>query len=147
MRTGCWTQRATAALRRRWKSPATITADGALDCAIEGCEVAHVGTYGIWCRRGCKDCRIQRNRLFDLGAGGIRVGEDRAAEVDVAETSRTLVDNNHIFNGGRIYPGCVGIWVAQSSGNRISHNEVHDLYYTGIKRRLELGSRAQSHEQ
>jgi hypothetical protein len=112
--------------------PATITADGALNCAIESCEVAHAGTYGIWFRRGCKDCRIQRNRLFDLGAGGIRVGEDRAAMVDAAETSRTLVDNNHIFNGGRVYPGCVGIWVAQSSGNRISHNDVHDLYYTGI---------------
>lgn len=112
--------------------PATITADGALNCAIEACEVAHVGTYGIWFRRGCKDCRVQRNRLFDLGAGGIRVGEDRMAKADVAETSRTLVDNNHIFNGGRIYPGCVGIWVAQSSGNRISHNDLHDLYYTGI---------------
>jgi hypothetical protein len=112
--------------------PATITADGALNCAIEGCEVAHVGTYGIWFRRGCKDCRVQHNRLFDLGAGGIRVGEDHPAKEDVAETSRTLVDNNHIFNGGRIYPGCVGIWVAQSSGNRISHNDLHDLYYTGI---------------
>jgi hypothetical protein len=112
--------------------PATITADGALNCAIEGCEVADVGTYGIWFRRGCKDCRVQHNRLFDLGAGGIRVGEDRQAKEDVAETSRTLVDNNHIFNGGRIYPGCVGIWVAQSSGNRISHNDLHDLYYTGI---------------
>jgi hypothetical protein len=70
--------------------------------------------------------------LFDLGAGGIRVGEDNPAKEDVAETSRTLVDNDHIFSGGRIYPGCVGIWVAQSSGNRISHNDIHDLYYTGI---------------
>jgi hypothetical protein len=112
--------------------PATITADGALNCAIEGCEVAHVGTYGIWFRRGCKDCRVQHNRLFDLGAGGVRVGDDHSAKEDVAETSRTLVDNNHIFSGGRIYPGCVGIWVAQSSGNRISHNDLHDLYYTGI---------------
>ena len=112
--------------------PAAITADGALNCAIENCEVAHVGTYGIWFRRGCKDCRIQHCRLFDLGAGGIRVGEDHPAKEDVAETSRTLVDNDHIFKGGRIYPGCVGIWVAQSSGNRISHNDIHDLYYTGI---------------
>jgi hypothetical protein len=112
--------------------PATITADGALNCAIEDCEVAHVGTYGIWFRRGCKDCRIQHCRLFDLGAGGIRVGEDHPANSDVAETSRTLVDNNHIFSGGRTYPGCVGMWVAQSSGNRISHNDIHDLYYTGI---------------
>ncbi len=38
--------------------PATITADGALNCALEGCEVAHAGTYGIWFRRGCKDCRL-----------------------------------------------------------------------------------------
>ena len=112
--------------------PATITADGALNCAFESCEVAHAGTCGIWFRRGCKDCRIQRNRLFDLGAGGIRVGEERMAKADVAETSRTLVDNNHIFQGGRIYPGGVGIWVAQSSGNRISHNDIHDFYYTGI---------------
>ena len=112
--------------------PATITADGARHCAIEGCEVAHIGTYAIWFRRGCKDGRIQRNRLFDLGAGGVRVGEDRMAKTDVAETSRTLVDNNHLFDGGRVYAGCVGIWVAQSSGNRISHNDIHDLYYTGI---------------
>jgi len=112
--------------------PASITADGALHCSVEGCEVAHIGTYGIWFRRGCKDGRVQRNRLFDLGAGGIRVGEDRMAKTDVAETSRMLVDNNHIFDGGRVYPGCVGIWVAQSSGNQISHNDIHDLYYTGI---------------
>lgn len=112
--------------------PATITADGALHCAVEGCEVAHVGTYALWFRRGCKDGRLQRNRLFDLGAGGIRVGEDRMAKTDEAETSRTLVDNNHVFDGGRVYPGCVGLWVAQSSGNRVSHNDIHDLFYTGI---------------
>jgi hypothetical protein len=112
--------------------PATITADGAVNCAIEACEVAHIGTYGIWFRRGCKDCRIQHNRLFDLGAGAIRVGEDHPAKEDVAETSRTLVDNNHIFQGGRVYPGCVGIWLAQTSGNRVSHNDIHNFFYTGI---------------
>lgn len=112
--------------------PATITADGALNCAVEGCEVAHIGTYGIWFRRGCKDGRIQRNRLFDLGAGGVRVGEDRMARTDAAESSRILVDNNHIFEGGRIYTGCIGIWLAQASNNRISHNDIHDFYYTGI---------------
>ncbi len=112
--------------------PAVITADGAINCAFEACEVAHVGTYGVWFRRGCKDCRIQRNHVYNLGAGGIRVGEANMAKTDVAETSRTLVDNNHIHAGGRVYAGCVGLWLAQSSHNTISHNDIHDLYYTGI---------------
>jgi len=112
--------------------PAAILADGARDCAIEGCEVAHIGTYAIWLRRGCQDNRVVRNRLFDLGAGGIRVGETAMAKADAAESCRNLLDNNHIFDGGRVYPSAVGIWVAQSSHNTISHNEIHDLYYSGI---------------
>lgn len=112
--------------------PAVVTADGAIDCAVEQCEVAHIGTYAIWFRRGCKDCRIQQNRLFDLGAGGIRVGEATAAKTDVAESSRTLVDNNHIYDGGHVFPAGIGIWVAQSSSNVISHNDIHDLLYSGM---------------
>jgi hypothetical protein len=112
--------------------PAAVMVDGARHCALERCEVAHVGGYGIWFRRGCKDCRIQQNRIFDLGAGGIRVGEDKMAATDAAETSRTLVDNNHIYDGGHVYAAGVGIWLAQSSGNRISHNDIHDLLYSGI---------------
>ena len=112
--------------------PAAVMADGARNCTIEACEVAHVGTYGIWLQRGCKDCRIQRNRLFDLGAGGIRVGEANMAPSDVAESSHNRVDNNHIFDGGHVYAAGIGIWVAQSSHNQISHNDIHDLYYSGI---------------
>jgi hypothetical protein len=112
--------------------PAAVTADGARHCAIEACEVAHIGTYGIWLRRGCKDSRIQQNRLFDLGAGGIRVGEARMSETDETESSRILVDNNHIYDGGHVYPAGVGIWVAQSSENRIAHNDIHDMRYSGI---------------
>ena len=112
--------------------PAVLMADGARHVAIERCEVAHTGTYGIWFRRGCHDCRLQQNRLFDLGAGGLRVGEAGRAATDEAETTATLLDNNHIFSGGHIYPGAVGIWVAQSSRNTISHNDIHDLLYSGI---------------
>lgn len=112
--------------------PAAVMADGARNCALEGCEVAHVGTYGVWFRRGCKDCRIQKNRLFDLGAGGIRVGEANKAATDDAESSRNLVDNNHIFDAGHVYAAGIGIWVAQSSYNRITHNDIHHLLYSGM---------------
>ena len=114
------------------ETPAAVMADGAIECAIEDCEVAHIGTYGIWFRRGCKDCRIQRNRLFDLGAGGVRVGEAAMAKTVETESSRILIDNNHIYDGGHVFAAGIGIWLAQSSSNRISHNDIHDLLYSGI---------------
>jgi hypothetical protein len=112
--------------------PAAVVADGALNCAVEGGEVAHIGTYGIWLRRGCRESRVARNRLFDLGAGGVRIGEAQMAKTDAAESSRNEVDNNHIFDGGKVYASAVGVWVAQSSHNRISHNDIHDLNYSGM---------------
>jgi Right handed beta helix region/GH141 insertion domain len=112
--------------------PAAIMADGARHCVIDSCRIAHTGIYGLWLRRGCKDCRVQRTRLWDLGAGGIRVGETQMAKRDAAESSGNRIDNNLLFDGGHVYAAGVGIWVAQSSHNVISHNEIHDFLYTGI---------------
>lgn len=114
------------------RAPAAIMADGAFNCAFEDCELAHIGDYAIWLRRGCKHNRIQRCVIRDLGTGGVRIGESVMADSDAEESSHNLVDNNHIHDGGHVYAGGVGIWVAQSSHNRISHNELHDFNYSGL---------------
>lgn len=112
--------------------PAAVMATGALDCVIEDCEIRHVGMYGLWLRAGCKRCRVERTHIHDLGAGGLRIGERIMATEDVAEASHNVVHNNYIHDGGHIYPAGVGIWVAQSGNNIISHNEIHSFNYTGI---------------
>ena len=113
-------------------APAAVTADGADHCVVEDCEVAHVGAYGVWFRRGCKECRLQHNRVWDLGAGGIRLGEANPARTDAAESTANLVDNNHIFDTGHVLAAGIGFWLAQSSSNHISHNEIHDTRYSGM---------------
>lgn len=112
--------------------PAVVSATGARHCVLQGCEIAHVGTYGVWFSRGCKDCRIVRNHVHDLGAGGIRIGEPKMPRTDEAESSRNLIHNNYIHDGGRVYAAGVGIWLAQSSHNTISHNEIHSFDYSGM---------------
>ncbi len=112
--------------------PAAVMATGARHCVLEDCQIAHVGTYGVWFGRGCKDNRIERNHLHDLGAGGIRIGEDRMAQHDVAEASRNVITNNYLHDGGHVYAAGVGLWLAQSSHNTISHNEIHSFDYSGI---------------
>ncbi len=112
--------------------PAAVMADGARHCTFEKCEIARVGTYGIWFRRGCKDNRIVQNHIHGLGAGGVRIGEAKMAKTDVAESSRNLISNNYIHNGGHVYPAGVGFWLAHGSDNTFSHNEIHGLNYSGI---------------
>ena len=111
---------------------AVIAADGAQNVTIDGCEVGHIGTYGIWFRRGCSNCKVTRTYVHDMGAGGLRIGQS-GIEPDLANrTSNITLDNNVIHLGGRTFPGCIGIWVGQSGHNTITHNDISDLFYTGI---------------
>jgi len=111
---------------------AAIQARGARHCVIDRCEVAHVGGYGIWFERGCIDNQTTGCHLYDLGAGGIRIGEAGIPQVEAAATGRNVVESNFIHDGGHVHAGAIGIWVGQSSDNRLAHNEICDMNYTGI---------------
>ena len=99
---------------------------------VEKCRFSELGGYAVWLGRGCKHGRVIGNQIFDMGGGGVKVGETVKRPVEADQNFENVISDNEIHNLGLVYPAAHGIWVAQSSRNTISHNDIHDLFYTAI---------------
>ncbi len=130
--------------------PGALRFDYAERCAVTDCHIEHIGNYGIEIGVGCSDIEIARNRITDIGAGGIRIGHlfswetdgsGRLTERGLARKSampagphsrRIAVSDNEIAHLGRFTPEAVGVFVGDNADCRIVHNHIHDLFYSGI---------------
>jgi parallel beta-helix repeat protein len=109
-----------------------VEAVGAVNFLVERCTFAHSGGYALELGRGSKHNQVLANEFYDLGAGGIKVGEPDLRENRAEQNYDNVIADNQIHDLGLVYAAGVGIWVLQSGRNQVLHNHVHDLYYTAI---------------
>ncbi|PYK57190.1 MAG: hypothetical protein DME21_17915, partial [Verrucomicrobia bacterium] len=81
---------------------------------------------------GCQRCQVVANEIYDLGAGGIRVGETARRQEPFEKNFGQIITDNHLHQLGRVFAPAVGVIIFQSGQNHIAHNHIHDLYYTAI---------------
>ena len=112
--------------------PAAVELAGARHCRIEQSLFAHLGQYAVQVYKGSKDDEVTGSEMTDLGAGGVRIGDPEIPKSESEATSGTVVSRNYIHDIGIIYPAAVGVWIGQSNGNTVAHNEIADTYYTAI---------------
>jgi parallel beta-helix repeat protein len=113
-------------------APAAIEAIGAEECKLERCTIAHSGGYAVHLGCGSKRNQVLACELFDLGGGGLKIGEQRLFPEESLQNFENVIADNHIHDLGLVFAPGVGVWVLQSGRNQIVHNHIHDLFYTAI---------------
>lgn len=101
-------------------------------CYIEDCKFSSLGVYAINVLHGCNGMRIENNEIFDIAAGGIKIGGGYFRHSQLTHTYGNLIRNNYIHDICLRYWSAIGILVKESYENIIEENEVCNTEYTAI---------------
>jgi hypothetical protein len=112
------------------KANAMIRLRGAENCVIELCHFTQSGGSAIRVDMYGQSNQIQSNHIEHMGGCGILLSGYGPGTKDVNKLN--LIYNNHIHHIGEIYWHAPGIFLWQSSGNRVANNLIHNTPYSGI---------------
>jgi hypothetical protein len=112
--------------------PGAVWGEGGHECTFENCTFSNLGNYGLELGRGCVSNRIIECEFSDLGAGGMKIGETAVRQNEAEQSGFNEIANCNIHDGGKMFASAIGLWIGQSANNRITHDLIHDFYYTGM---------------
>ena len=104
---------------------------------FERCGMRHLGAIAVRIAKGCNEVVLNGCEIADTGAGGVYMGEDiRLVDQEGMPESdspkRNVVSNCLIHSLGHVHPAAVGVWMAQTSDNKIVNNEISYVSYSGV---------------
>lgn len=109
-----------------------IELEYAENITFENCSVECFGTHGISIKEGCSYVGVEHCSLRNGGAGGIKICGGNGSVHEATYTHSISVSDCKISClGRRYYAGC-GVLLMHAFNCDIIHNEISDLYYSGI---------------
>ena len=123
-----------AGLQHDWemydKDNTLLRLRGAEDCVVEDCRFVNSAGTGVRLDLHCQGNRVVGCEFAHLGGTGVVLCGYGPGTKDVNHHNAIL--DNDIHHCGEVYWHCGGIFVWQSGHNRIAHNAVHDMPYSGV---------------
>ncbi len=112
-----------------FETPAAILIDSSKDINFTDCKFENISYTAIKFEKASKDCNITSCLFNEIGGNAIFIN----GEFVVPATTQNIdVTDCHIGNYGRIFNNAIGILLTHAIDCDLTHNEIHDGWYTGI---------------
>lgn len=102
------------------------------NCSLENCTLHNFGVHGVTIDSGCSSIRITHCDIYDGGAGGVKINGGGYGSPEHTHVRNCVVSDNRIEHCGRRYFAACGVLLMNAYDCEISHNEICDIYYTGV---------------
>lgn len=109
--------------------PAAISVSNAADIEFVDCEFKNISFSAVMFGSHVTNSSLQSCCFDEIGANAVYIKGDFAIP---ATTNNITVTDCHIKKYGRISNNAVGVLLIHAADCEISHNEIHDGWYTGI---------------
>lgn len=124
--------------------PGAVRLHHAHGCAVRGCTIEHVGTYGVHVTGDSRLCEVTHCHIHDTAAGGVKVfhtcksqppNDGRAPQTRHApwhHPEQITIADCHLHDGGHYWRQAVGVLIGKCVGATVVHNHIHDYDYSGV---------------
>ena len=99
---------------------------------IKNCEFRDIAACSVFFGSNVRNASVESCLFNNIGAQAVYVHGENIDVNDPSVTRNITISNNLITKYGRTYFNAVAILVIHANSVNITHNEIHDGYYTAI---------------
>lgn len=99
---------------------------------VENCEFKDIAACSILFGKAVQNASVESCLFENIGAQAVYVRGENIDVNDPDVTKNITITNNRISDYGRVFYNAVAILVIHANSVDITHNEIHDGYYTAI---------------
>ena len=109
-----------------------LSFENARDVSVKNCEFRDIAACAVYFGSAVHSSRVDSCYFEHIGAQAVFIRGQNLPVDDPAVTKEITVTNNTVNGYGRIFFNAVGILVIHANSVEVSHNEIHDGYYTAV---------------
>jgi len=105
--------------------PSAIAISNSKSVKIQNCKISNIGSGAIEFSGANANCELTESIIENCSGWGVKIGPDGHNNV-------ITVKNNYITKIGTSYRGSYGIFIANTTGSIVEHNELSNMPYSGM---------------